>query len=82
MLFRSIVYEKTPQLGLLNDNYLLRMRADGSQVSLHNIRNDDFKQDVSASNTEISRRMQELTLGIYETAKYMRFHNPNPLTEH
>ena len=78
----TIVYEKTPQLGLLNDNYLLRMRADGSQVSLHNIRNDDFKQDVSASNTEISRRMQELTLGIYETAKYMRFHNPNPLTEH
>ncbi|MGD8547656.1 MAG: LTA synthase family protein [Thiohalophilus sp.] len=78
----TIVYDKIPMLGLLNDNYLLHMRADNSQLSLHDIRNDDFKQDISASHPDITEQMQELISGIYETAKYMRFHNPNPLTEH
>lgn len=78
----TIVHDKVPQLGLLGDNYLLQMRADHSRPELHAIDGDNFRQDVSDAHPDVARRMRDLTLGIYETAKYLRHHNPNDAVEH
>lgn len=78
----SIVHYQVPELSLIGDDYLLRMRNDDSKVELHDIHSDNYKQDVSEAHPEITRQMRELTHAIYETARYMRHHNPNEQVEH
>ncbi len=78
----SIIHYKIPQLSLISRDFLFRMRANASQSHLYDIRGEDFKQDVAEQHPDTSRLMQQLTLGIYETAKYVRFHNPNQAIEH
>lgn len=78
----SIVHDKVPELGLIGRDFLFRMRADAGQPHLYDIRGKDFKQDVTAQHPDTARLMQQLTLGIYETSKYIRFHNPNELIKH
>ncbi len=78
----SIVHDKVPELGLIGRDFLLRMRADAGRPHLYDIRDKGFKQDVAEQHPDTARLMQQLTVGIYETSKYIRFHNPNELIKH
>lgn len=72
-------HARIPRLGLLGRDFYFGIRADGDQPQLHDIRGENFAQDVREAHPDVARQMRELTLGIYESAKYLRHHNPNSL---
>jgi len=78
----TINHQHIPQLGLLGEDFYFRIRADRDKPRLHDIRGDNFKQDVSEQHPDTAKRMRELTLGLYESAKYLRYHNPNTRAKH
>ena len=43
--------------------------------TLHDLNSNEPRKDISATNPKEAERLKRLTYGIYETIKYMRYHN-------
>jgi hypothetical protein len=71
----TITHHRVPEIGLIGENSYFRMNADGSHALLIDTHTNDAGQDVLQQRPGEARRMQELTSGIHETAKYMLYHN-------
>lgn len=73
-------YESPPGIALIDENFLVRCSARLSCSGLYNYTQDP-QTDLSATESERYQKMQELTFGLYETAKYLLYNNPNPLVK-
>ncbi len=81
----TFTHRKNPDLGLVTKDYTFKILADGSKPMLYRTDpsklpnpNSKTKQtyvDVSAQHPQLAEKYKQLTLGIYETAKYMLYHN-------
>jgi len=81
----TITHENNPNLGLVSDGYYFKVLADGSQTRLYATEHDKFPtgesakkphyNDISAQHPELTEKYKRMTLGIYETSKYMLYHN-------
>ncbi len=81
----TINHSNNSKLGLVSKNYYFRVLADGSQAKLFatdptqfpstTSKNKKPEVDVSQQFPELAKKYKHLTLGIYETAKYMLYHN-------
>ncbi len=67
-----------PTIGLLCDRLWFRMRADGSEATLHGLDEPDPLRDLTAEHPEEAARMRELTGAIYQAARWLTFHNAPP----
>ncbi len=67
--------EKNPVVGLVTDELYFQAAADGSLKRLHRIDSASPRDDRSAERPEITAQLEDLALGLYETARYMRYHN-------
>ena len=63
--------------GVINDQFYLRVFRDGSGMELHNILDSDPGEDVKHSYISETRSLKKIADGLYETAKYMLYHNNN-----
>jgi phosphoglycerol transferase MdoB-like AlkP superfamily enzyme len=64
-----------PRIGLVGAELYYSARADGSESRLQEIYGEDPSRDVAAERPEAARELRELAFAIYETARYMRYHN-------
>jgi phosphoglycerol transferase MdoB-like AlkP superfamily enzyme len=71
----TIDHERIPSIGLIGDRYYLKMRPDGNNLHLYDTYSDEPRDDVSKQYPDITNKMRELTLGIFETTRYLRHHN-------
>ncbi|MBU0721675.1 sulfatase-like hydrolase/transferase [bacterium] len=71
----SITHSSNPLIGLIGEKYYYRTRADGTNASLYDIYSDDPLKDHSAENKELTKKMRDLTYGIFETSKYIPHFN-------
>ena len=85
----TIAHNKNPVLGLIASNYYFKVLADGSDPKLYatnqapslnsplNSSNKDKTKytDISPQQPQLTEKFKRLTLGIYETSKYMLYHN-------
>lgn len=81
----TITHGNNSQLGLVADSYYYKIQADGTQGRLYatdnsilpsdNKINPNRYTDVSPQHPELAGKFKRLTLGIYETSKYMLYHN-------
>jgi len=62
-------------IGLLSDKYYLLMQSDGSQLSLHELKDDNARADISAQNPDVTKSMTEKLTAIWNTIRYMRENN-------
>ena len=87
----TITHENNPNLGLVTTDYIYKILADGSNGRLYTTDHSQFPKsngsrkrikdkDISKLHPELAEKLRRLTLGIYETAKYMRYHN-KPINE-
>jgi phosphoglycerol transferase MdoB-like AlkP superfamily enzyme len=74
----TITHYTNPEIGLIGPDHYFRMYADGTNKLLIDTSSDHPTENVIADQPEVAASMEALTRGIYETAKYMRFHNANP----
>lgn len=85
----TITHNKNSNLGLVSKDYLFKVLADGSNAKLYataaHLKKTHSKSvgskkkhkyiDVSQQHPLLAEKYKRLTLGIYETSKYMLYHN-------
>ena len=71
----SITHSPNPLIGLIGEKYYYRTRADGTHASLYDMYSDTPLKDHSKENPEITKKMRDLTYGIFETSKYIPHFN-------
>ncbi len=64
-----------PELGLIGKKYYYKTRYDGSNAGLYEIYSDKPLVNHAKEFPEITKKMKDLTYGIYETAKYIPYFN-------
>jgi phosphoglycerol transferase MdoB-like AlkP superfamily enzyme len=67
--------EKNPLLGLVSRDFYLQLALDGSRRELHRLDSPSPRDDASAEDPEEAAQLEELAIGLYQTARYMRYHN-------
>jgi phosphoglycerol transferase MdoB-like AlkP superfamily enzyme len=67
--------EKNPLLGIVSKDFYLQVAADGSQRELHRLDSPSPRADVSADEPEELAELEALAFGLYEAARWMRYHN-------
>lgn len=72
-------YESPPGIALIDDQFVVKCNAQLNCLGLFDYTSDTPNQDLSQSNPERFQKMQTLTFGLYEGAKYLLYNNPNPL---
>jgi len=70
-----MTHENNPKINLIAKDYILRMRADGSDAKLLEYYYKDKPVDLSESKPEIFKNMRDTCRGIYELTRYTRYHN-------
>jgi len=63
------------RFGVIGDKYYLNMFTDGSEPRLYDIFSLTPSEDIKEKYPEITRRYSEMSRGMFETAKYMLYHN-------
>lgn len=71
----TIKHSNPPQIGLVGKKYYYKTLTDGRNEGLHLIDSDTPLKDHSAEAPEVAKKMKALTYSIYETVKYMAYHN-------
>ncbi len=71
----TILNSANPDIGLISDNFRFVTKADGSQARLHQLDVADPRADVSAQFPQQTENMDELTRAIFDTARFMLYHN-------
>ena len=81
----TFTHQRIPDLGLVTKDYVFKILADGSKPALYRtdpsklpIPNSTVKEkfiDISKQQPGLAEKYKNLTLGIYETSKYMLYHN-------
>lgn len=64
-----------PLIGVVTRHHLLRMNADGSEASLHEIASKTPLENVAARHPEEFARLSRLARGLHETARLMLYSN-------
>ena len=65
----------TQHIAVVGQEYYLSMSKDGSDIQLHDLWSDEPLVDVKVKYPEITRSYSQRLESIYETAKYMLYHN-------
>ena len=63
--------------GVINNEFYLRVFRDGSGMELHNIKDINPAEDVKEIYKEMADSLKKIADGLYETSKYMLYHNNN-----
>lgn len=64
-----------PIIGAVTQHHLVRMNADGSKASMHDLNSPNPLVDVSGVNREEFERLSRLALGLHEGARFMMYSN-------
>jgi phosphoglycerol transferase MdoB-like AlkP superfamily enzyme len=64
-------------IAVIGKNYYLSMQKDGDDIQLHELDSNNPLVDVKDKYPEITVNYSHRLRGIYETAKYMLYHNKN-----
>ncbi len=71
----TIQHQRTPDLGLIGDQFYFLVRADGTDRRLYCYDSETPEKNVVDEFPEVAATMEPICMGLYETANYMRYHN-------
>jgi len=63
------------RIGLLDDKFYFLMNDDGSNKALHDLHSDNPRDNVIDKFADKAQQFEALTRAIFETTRYMRYHN-------
>jgi len=73
--FTIVGQGRTPEIGLVSEDFYFRTFVEDGKGSLHEYRSDDPRKDVSALYPDVADRMERIARAYYESARYIRYHN-------
>lgn len=65
----------SPLIGAVTKDFYVRMNADGSSATLHDMHSEKPLENVASQHPEEFKRLSDYARGLQETARYMMFHN-------
>ncbi len=71
----TITHGPIPEIGLLSKDFYFRMLENGRNKLLAHLGSAEATANVIARYPQVAQQMESLTRGIFETARWMRFHN-------
>jgi len=71
----TVTHGQGLRIGLLDDRYYFLMNDDGSNKVLHDTHSDKPRDNVMAQFADEAQQLEQLTRAIFETTRYMRYHN-------
>ena len=71
----TISHNKVSTLGLVSEDYYFRILEDGNNPILNDLNAVDTRVNVVQQHPQLAQQMRDLTLGLFETTKYMLYHN-------
>ena len=73
----TILPGPNPRIGLISDQNYFLINANGERKTLHNIFSDSPQKNIIEAEPELAKKYEDLTMGLYETIKYIRLNNKN-----
>jgi len=64
-----------PTIGVIGSQYYLTMYHDGEDIRLYNLNVPGAPEDIQQEYPELTAKYSRLVQGLYETSKYMLYHN-------
>jgi len=64
-----------PEIGLLGDGFYFLTRADGTHQRLHRLNDPSPRRNVLDEQPDVAASLRQLCFALYETVRYMRYHN-------
>ena len=71
----TTTHSATPEVGVIAEDHYFRILADGSNPRLHLLASETPRDDVSADFPEVVAELEPLALGLYESARFIRYRN-------
>jgi len=71
----TITHHSVPEIGLISRDHYFRMQADGNNKLLANTASSTPLANVVNKETAIAKDMETITRQMFETARYMLYHN-------
>jgi len=71
----TILHGPVPLLGLIGHDFYYNVKGDGSSPKLYKLDPQAPVTDRIDDFPEVAKQMDDLCMGIYETARYVRYHN-------
>ncbi len=68
-------YDTNPQISLAGEKYLFTMRVDGKEKALYEYSFKGKPENLIAKSPEEAKKMEDVLMGIYESTRYIRYHN-------
>jgi len=62
-------------ISLVSKNLMFSDTVLNQKPTLHDLNSETPRKDISSQNRSEAKRLEDLTFGIYETLKYIRYHN-------
>ncbi len=75
VVFTQTADKRFPVIGAVSRDYMVRMNYDGSDAKMHDLNSGQPAEDISSQEPDRFEEMKQLARGIYETTKYMFYHN-------
>lgn len=73
--FHILDHGTNPHIGLLGKDFYFVMNVDGTNKRLHLWKSDNPRENVIAKYPADAQEMESVARAIFETARYMRYHN-------
>ena len=73
--FTMYHFPAMPQIGVIGEEFVLTMNADGTRRRLHDYNSDSPRENVESMHPGEADKMEALALGLHETAKYLLYNN-------
>jgi hypothetical protein len=64
-----------PTIGVIGSQYYLTMYHDGEDIRLYDLNVIGVPEDIQQEYPELTAKYSRLVQGLYETSKYMLYHN-------
>ncbi len=71
----TITHGTRSEIGLLEDDYYFLMHDNGTNKRLQSRHTDNSQEDLLLKLPQEAAQMERLLIGLYETSKYMLYHN-------
>jgi phosphoglycerol transferase MdoB-like AlkP superfamily enzyme len=70
-----IQHKNNPLLSLMSKEYIFRVRANGEERALYRYYYDKKDENLVDKYPELAKEMESVCRGIFESTRYIRFHN-------
>lgn len=71
----TVTHDYGLEIGLLDKEFYFRMNSDGTKKTLNQLSNDEPRTNVMEQFPDKAQKYEQLTRALFETDRYMRFHN-------